>query len=116
MLQLANIPRPGITAQSLHGGLADWLNPPPDAGCEAGHQEVYEQRHVPLAVAQRRQGDRKHIQAVKQVLAEFPLADGLRKIAIRGRNHADIALDCVRSAAPLTLPLLHHPNYLSLTV
>jgi hypothetical protein len=62
VLQFANVSRPGIAAKSLHGRLADRLNPHSHAGREPGHQEVYEQRHVSLSVAQgRKSAPRKPI-------------------------------------------------------
>jgi hypothetical protein len=98
------------------GRLADRLDPHSHAGREPGHQEVYEQRHVPLSIAQRREGDGEDVQAVIQVVAELGLADGLDEVPVRRRDDADIDLDRIRSANALELVLVKHAEKLDLNV
>ena len=70
-------------------------------------QEVlYEQRNVVLPVAQRRQADRDHVQAVEQVFPELAVLHHLPQIEIRRGNDARINLDGVHGAEPRVLAVL----------
>ena len=48
---------------------------------------------VVAALAQGRQIDGKHIEAVEQVLAEHAIAGKIEQASVGGRNHSDIDLD-----------------------
>jgi hypothetical protein len=92
MLELTDVPRPRVARQDLQRFRLELRDVAP--GC-AGVllQEVRSQQSdVPLALLQRRQPYREHVQPVEQVLAEAPPGDLRPKIAVRGRDHSHVHL------------------------
>ena len=73
-----------------------------------------EQRNIFFAIAERRQLERDHVEAVKQVLAEAPVAHQLHQIFVRCRQDANVDFDCFRAAEPHELALLNHAQELGL--
>ena len=73
-----------------------------------------ELRNVLAAIAQRRNGDRKHVEPVVQVATETTLPDFLGQVPIGRRDDADIDVDRARAAQPLDLALLQHAEQLGL--
>src|SRR5208283_4273783 len=57
-----------------------------------------QQQDIVAAVAQGRQLDLHDVQPVKQILAELAAADGLREVAVRRGNEADIDAQLLRAA------------------
>ena len=81
---------------------------------ELVEEEVGELEDVGLAIAERRNEDREHVQAIEQVFAE-PLADDRRfEILVGRRDQADVGLNRLRSAEPLELARLQHAQQLDL--
>ena len=75
---------------------------------------VREKRHVPRPLAERRQHDRDHVDAVEEVVAELALPDELRGVAV-GRGHeTDVHVDELGPADATDLPLLKRPEELGL--
>src|SRR4029450_2793739 len=74
---------------------------------EARDKKLRKQGNVFTTLAQWRDLDRKHMQPVKQVLAELIVADHLGQIAMCGRNHTYIDLDGLGASQPFKFPLLH---------
>ena len=69
---------------------------------------IDEQRDVFFPLAQRRQRDGDHVDAVEEVLAEVAVADRLAEVAVRGCEDADVHLRLhVRSDAPDDAVLQH---------
>ncbi len=66
------------------------LEPPPDPKGEFLQEEHRQQRDVLGALAERRESDREHAEAVVQVFAERLFVDGLEQVAIGRRDHADV--------------------------
>ena len=81
------------------------------------HQEVQRQFEDVLGpLAQRRHDDADHVEPVVEVLPEPALGDELLEILVRGRNHADVDLDRLRSADRLEAPFLQHAEEFDLRV
>ena len=65
-------------------------------------------------LAQRRDAQRHHLEAVVEVLAEAPLGDLLLEVAVGGRDQAEVDLDQLAAADAHDLPLLEHAQELDL--
>ena len=83
VFQLAHIARP-VIARQQRGGLgaqaSDFLA---FFRSKAGRKAAGEIRHIIAARAQRRDGDRKHIEAIVQVFAEAAGLDQLNQVLVR---------------------------------
>src|SRR5205807_3594889 len=104
VLELADVPRPGIGQETIHGLLGDRLDALAELLGEARDEEGDELGDVRPALAQRRGADRKHIQAVEKIGTKAAAANGLLEIAVRRRDDPHIHSD--RCAAPDGLELL----------
>src|SRR5258708_33186347 len=71
-----------------------------------------EQRHVLGTLAQRRDVERKNIQAIKQVGAKSLFLHHLRQDPIRRRNHARLRTQSSRTSEPFEFPFLKHSHQL----
>ena len=80
----------------------------PSASAEAVDQVTHEQRNVAAPFAQRRQRDRKHVQAVVEIAPEAPAPHLLGQIAVGRRDDADVDVDRARTAEAFDLPFLEH--------
>ncbi len=73
-------------------------------------QEVIDQRQNILPpFPQRRQVQRYHVQAIKQVFTKGPLTDLFLKIGVGGGDHPHIKLDRLGGTDPLHLLFLQDP-------
>ena len=80
-----------------------------------GLDEVLDQeRQILETLAQRRHLDRKHVEAVEQVLAERALEDRVLEVAMRGRDDAHVAAHAAVAADALVGALLQHAQDLDL--
>ena len=77
-------------------------------------KRAVERGDVAGALAQRRDAQREHAQAVVEILAERALAHGLLEIAIAGCEHADVERNGFAGAERLDLALLQHAQQLGL--
>ena len=68
-----------------------------------------EEGHVLPPLAQGRDADVDHVEAVEEVVAEAALPHLEREVAVRGRDDADVDLDLLRSADAEEAPLLEDP-------
>jgi hypothetical protein len=64
-----------------------------EPACVVGEELLGEQEHVVAALAQRRDPDREHVEAVEQVGAERSLRDRLLEGAVGRRDHAHVDAD-----------------------
>src|SRR6185503_7924947 len=69
---------------------------------------------VSVPIAQRRQDDREHVEAVEEVFAELPVLDGLLRRAIARRDHAHVDRDRLVAADPDQRAGLEHAKELNL--
>ena len=80
------------------------------------HEVFAEQRDVSGAIAQGRQHDGKHVQAIIKILAERPRHDLFLEIAVRGRYDPHVDLDRLGASDAFELALLQHAQQLDLDV
>jgi hypothetical protein len=66
------------------------------------------------ALAQRREGQREHVEAVIEVLAEAPAATSLAQPAVGGREHAHVEGQSGSGRRAARPPLLQHAQQLGL--
>src|SRR6185312_17136514 len=81
---------------------------------EAGEEAHGEIRHVAKAASQRRNGDREHVQAIEQILAEAAGLDQLDQILIGRRYEAEVHFDRAARADRIDLALLQRAQELDL--
>src|SRR5260370_13239061 len=72
------------------------------------------QGYVLAPFAQRRQMQRKHVQAVEQITAEFFFFDGTNQIAIGGGDQPHVHPDRLRASQALELLILQNAQQLGL--
>src|SRR5712691_2829199 len=113
VLQLADVARPLVLDDGLQGLGAEahlaleGLRIAPEEG-------IGEEDHVLTALAERRQVDGYHREAIVQVLAEASGPQGLIEALVGGRDHADVDGDDLAPAHPLDLALLQEAQQLYL--
>src|SRR5277367_2518038 len=114
ILQLANVPWPMIGDQNIHGFRGNRVDRPVHAPRELPGKVPDQQRNIVAAIPERRQQNRKNIQAIKQVGSELMVRNHFRKIAVCRRNQASVALQRARAPEPLELALLQNAQQLRL--
>jgi hypothetical protein len=62
---------------------------------------IGKRRHIARALTQRRQVQRKHSEAIHQILAQLPIRHRFGDVAIGRRDYADVGLDLLRAAEAL---------------
>ena len=75
---------------------------------------VRKQRYVFAAFAQCRDGNWKNVQPIKEILAEFSLANHLCKVAVSRGNDPHINMNSPGASQPFKLLLLQHAQQLCL--
>ena len=116
VLELAHVARPGIRRQRRQRARVDAAHALAD-GLRVLLDEVLAQHgDVAGPIAQRRQRDRKDVEAVVEILAELAGGDLLLEIPVRRRDHAHVDLDRLGAADALELALLQHAQQLDLHV
>ena len=73
-----------------------------------------QQRNVGDALAQRRQFDVDHVDAVVEILAESPVGHHPAEVVVRGQDHARIDVERLRAADLLELEVLQHAKQFDL--
>lgn len=89
VFQLADIARPLVVEEQRFGffgkrqlSMVLAAVKPQEHACEG--------QNVRLAVAQRRNGDHRHLEPVIEITAEFPARDGAFEILVGGGDDADV--------------------------
>jgi hypothetical protein len=106
ILQLTNIAGPVPRYESLHDYRRNGFNLLLHLLGKLLHKITHQLWNVFLTFAQRWYPDRKDMQAVVRITAEFAVGNHLFEIAIRGRHQAHIHSSRVRTPQPLKLALL----------
>src|SRR5260370_32356350 len=114
VLQLAYIARPVITRQHVDRRRGNSFDRFAVFAREFFQEMIRQQKHVRLAFTQRWHKNRKHVQAIVEVLTELSLRDRLRQVFVCGRDQTHISLDRGRAAQPLELALLQRSQQLYL--
>src|SRR5438128_4683489 len=113
VLQLADVAGPLVLDDGLQGLGAEahlaleGLRIAPEEG-------IGEEDHVLTALAERRQVDGDHGEAIVQILAEASAPQGLVEALVGGRDHAHVDGDDLAAAHPLDLALLQEAQQLDL--
>src|ERR1700751_471511 len=106
VLQFAHVPRPSVSHQSLHCGWGNGLDISLHTSCVFLDVVPHEHGNIFLPLAQRRNKQRKYMQAVVEVTAELARLDHLLEVTMRGRNDAHIDLLRARAAQTLEFTFL----------
>src|SRR5271154_1168162 len=114
ILQLANVPRPMVGDQNIHGFRRNRVDLPVHAPRKLPGKVPDQQRNILAAIPERRQQNRKNIQAIKQVGSELMVRNHFREIAVCRRNQTSVALQRTRAPEPLELALLQNAQQLRL--
>ena len=88
--------------------------PPAHPPCDLLHEMADEPGDVFAALAQRREHDWEHVQAIIEVVAKLAVGDHLRQVAVRRRHQAHVHPDRSRAPQALELLLLQHAEELRL--
>ena len=113
ILQLPDVAGPRIAQHAFQRGRRE-----PQRAAQlrrrAREEVLGQRRNVLAAIAQRRQGHLDHVETVEEILAEAPLADPRREIAVGGGEHAHVDGGGLRRAEPSHLTALERPQQLLL--
>ena len=90
VLQLPDVPGPGMTAQSVQRRVGDPHRRPAHGLREAAQEVLGQRRDVFGTLAQRRDRDREHVQAPVEVLPELPLPHQGLEVTVRGGHHPEV--------------------------
>src|SRR5271166_3207606 len=107
VLELSDVPRPGVATHSLHSRRIDRLQREPlgEASLKKRTHEVWD---VFRALAKRRQPDRHDVEAEEQVLSKPALLNREPQIFVRSGDDANVGLDRRPSANGRILALLQN--------
>src|SRR5437016_7327285 len=116
MLELADVPRPGMTHERLHHVGRDVVDATTELLGVLRDVVAHEERDVLGPLAKGREIDRKDVQPVVQVGAEPFLFHELLERAVGCGDDPDIAAYGLRAADALELPFLQYAKELRLEV
>ena len=98
VLQLADIPRPGVVAQTVLRGDAEMAITQFLVADEVIDVEIQQVVHVILVLAQRRDIQRHHVQMVEQIVTETAGGHFLLQVALRRGDDAQVDPDLLVAA------------------
>src|SRR6202007_639780 len=116
ILQLANIAWPVPSRKSLHDNWRNGVNLLLHLLGKLLHKITHQLWNVFLTFPQRRYPDRKYMQAVVQITAEFAGRNHLFEIAIGRRYKPNIGSSCVSAPQSFKFELLQCPQQLRLNL
>jgi len=100
VFEFANVSRPGIVSEGVHGFGGNVLDAFVELAAEALHEVADEEREIFGALAEGGDLDGENVQAVKEVAAEGALGNKFREVLIGGGDNADVhALGAVAAEA-----------------
>lgn len=114
--QLAHIARPPIGHKELHGprgNAGDLLAQPCGV---SGVEPAGQWRDVLFALPEGRDDQRDNVEAVKQVLPEFPPGYHGPQVAVGSTDDTDVQWSRPRAAQGFDAPLFQHPEQFDLKV
>src|ERR1700719_4707513 len=103
-----------MTNDGAHGFFGDGVDHFVHGGGELFDEVANKFRNIRFSLAERRQRNRKNIQAIVQVLSEFTVTDHLPQISIGGRDDTNIDARGTGAAYGLELALLEDTEQLGL--
>ena len=108
--RLTNVAGPGEGLQQADGIRGEGPDVPVETGLEQLQKVQGEGQDVLLPLAQRRDAQGHHIDAVEEVFPEAVVAHGIHQSAIAGADQAKVAVAQGRAAKPLEAALLEDPQ------
>src|SRR5262245_21898434 len=114
--ELAHVFRPVVLHEDAHGRRRELADALVVLLVVLLQEMVDEEGDRVLALAQRRERDRHHVEPVVEVLAEAPVGDRLLEVAVRGRDDPGVDAHVALAAEPRELPVLQHLEQLGLQV
>src|SRR5271165_3358234 len=114
VLQLADVPRPTVVDESIHGLLGNAFDVPVHALGEALDEMLHQQRNVLPPLAQWGNPDWEDIQPVEKIGAEFLLLHQGTEISIGGGDQTRVRGEGARTAQAFELALLQHAQQFGL--
>src|SRR5207247_2503486 len=105
VLQLADVARPAVGLEDRERLRRHAAYGPAELRRQAPDEVCHEERDVLPPLAERREMDRDHVQAIEEVLSEHPVSDGLRDLAVRRGDQPHVDLDVARVADAADLAL-----------
>ena len=115
IFELAHVARPVKIHQQLQRLRRDAASVGlPDSRANFSRKKVGERRNVFLVLAQRRNIDGDHVEAVVEILAERAFFERGAQVAVGGGDQADIHFERFRAAEPLEFALLQDAQQLHL--
>ena len=112
--ELAHVARPVVGQEIAERLAGERLGALAVLGAELRDELAHVRGNVVLAGSQRRDLDRDDVQPIVEVLAELPLADQRRQIAIGRGDHPHVHAECVLAADALERLLLERAQDLRL--
>ena len=112
--QLAHVARPVVLLEHPHRLLIDAGDRLLIAQVELVQERLHQQRQIVAPVAQRRQADREHVQAVEQVFAQLALLHRFERIDVGRGDDAHVDRLLVPAAEAAEAALLQHAQQLDL--
>src|SRR6266481_1813057 len=112
--QLANVSRPRVPQQDLHGGIAVLARSFAVCGAELVQEMSGEDGDVLFAVTQRRHKEGNYVQAVEKILAEGAAGNLLLEILVCGGENANIHAESLAGADRLEALLFQNAQHLRL--
>ena len=88
--QFPDIAGPGVSLQHFNDGLGNHGNNSAHSFADFLDEEIGKHGNVVKAVTQRRNGDRKNVQAVPEILADPPVRTVIFQVAIGGGKNSGI--------------------------
>ena len=112
--QFANVAGPRMRLEQFARGVADAFDFEMVLAAELAHEVLREQRNVIGALAQRRQPQLEHVEAIEQIFAQHAVANRLRGRAVRRGKHAHVEAELLASAEPARASILENAQELGL--
>ena len=114
VLELADVAGPLVGLERGHGFRREPVDGLLHLAREPGQELFGDEGHVAGAVPKRRQLDGNHVEPVEEVLAELPLGDRPRQVAVGGGDDPDVRGNLLGAADAPELALLQHAEELDL--
>src|SRR6185503_19428660 len=114
VLELADVSRPLVGCQRREDILRDALDRLAKPRAKTMHQIMHERRNVFPMLTERRQRDRKHVEAVIQIAAKSSFSHFFSEVAIGRGDDSHVDVDGPRTAETFDLSFLQHAQQLGL--
>src|SRR5882724_10783531 len=114
IFEFANVARPGVGDERVHGFGWNVLHGFIQTTAELLHEVADKKRDVLAAIAKRRNLNRENIQAIEKITAEFAFGDQAAQVRVGGGDHAGIHVNGAGSAEAFEFMLLQNTQQFGL--